>query len=269
MSYTLALDIGATKIAWGLFGDSLEHSGRLATQPHPREQVIAAVREAAAHGPIARVGVGAPGIVEHGIVAHAGPTLPGWKGTNLEELVRQAGVDAPIKCANDVRVWAVGEHARNPIPGRVLYISLGTGVGGAVVDKHELLEGAGEMSELTCADYTGRARRAEDVASGPALARACGGTDLRAELHNTKVIAGNMRGFGRMLGGLVSGFGLDAVVLGGGVAGIGELITEPLREGLIDATLAPHKHVPVLVTGAGSQLAAAAEFARHHEGESQ
>ncbi|QYH19614.1 ROK family protein [Corynebacterium aquatimens] len=152
---TLALDIGGTKIAYGLVPDSdpqtvvgegrlpaHAHSGRIGAQV--TQAVTNAIKEAANCGlVISRVGAGAPGIVrpEDGVVVHAGPTIPGWAGTDLGALMRAAfttpesgpgAPDIPVAVHNDVRVWAWGEDhfgAAKDIDGRVLYLSLGTGLG--------------------------------------------------------------------------------------------------------------------------------------------
>ncbi|WP_454044872.1 ROK family protein [Corynebacterium sp. Marseille-Q2516] len=306
---TAALDLGATKIAYGLISDATPRHPRAAatlpTQPtghSPQEQVRTALdrlRASLRDGEtIARVGIGAPGVVlaPEGYVAHAGPTLPGWAGTNLTELVREHGIDAPVACANDVRVWGFGEHhlgAGRELPdGTALYVSLGTGVGGAFLCAGELAASptgtAGEISEIICADYQGKAARAEDVASGPGLARyhnAARGLsgphqpslrDIIAVLDRTRqdpridaplaaaIIDGNLRGLGRALAGLVSGLDMVGVVIGGGVGSIGPRILEPLRAGFASGLLAPNAKVQVHASALGSHapLVAAAEFAR-------
>lgn len=318
---TLALDIGGTKIAYGLVADgdpqtvvgegrvrALAHTGRIGEQV--ALAVAAATGQATAAGlDISRVGAGAPGIVRpvDGVVVHAGPTIPGWAGTDLGALIREALTSSlhtvapagiPVAVHNDVRVWAWGEDhfgTAEGIDGRVLYLSLGTGLGGAVVDKGELLGGptgsAGEFSELLVEDCRGLADRAENVVSGPALAgyyRALAHGDTRERIQwaaesgdqitlrevmehyyngdpvARRVLGGNLAGFGRAVGALVSAFDLSAVVLGGGVTGIGAPITEPFTRGLRDAALAPNRDIPVLTStlGDNAPLIAAAAYAR-------
>lgn len=284
--YTLALDIGATKIAYGVvFDDSpltAHHTGRLPTQPGalpgakpgaqqgggtPQEQVRRALHAGALDYAPARVGMGAPGIIEGTKVAYAGETLPGWRGTDLRELC-PPGI--PLAVANDVRVWAYGEHNLGiQRAGRLLYLALGTGVGGALIENHALAP-SGEVSELPCADYQGACRRLEDVASGTGLARAynqAAGTNLdlreivtRGDALLQRILEGNLAGLGSLLGALATAFALDAVVIGGGVAQIGAAVMDPIRSSCRPL----NRRIPVLTTtlGADAPLLAAARFAR-------
>lgn len=308
---TLALDIGGTKIAYGIITDDdpthVIAEGRVPSQPANgsiQEQVKVAVREAAESATasgitIARVGMGAPGVIKapEGEVTYNGPTIPGWRGTNLTQLVHEV-IDVPVVCHNDVRIWAYGEHhlgAGTQLHGRILYIALGTGVGGAVVDNGELLSGpsgsAGEVSELVCADFRGYADRAENIACGPSLARYYqvlsanpdagriewtspqdATIDLRGVLDKAdngdalarNILDGNLAGLGRCLGALTSAFDLSGIVLGGGVVGIGARIVEPIERGIRETALVPNKDIPVLtsmLTG-NAPLIAAAQYAR-------
>lgn len=305
---TLALDIGGTKIAYGIIEDSDPHvihaEGRVPSQPAGStiaDQVIVAVKEALQGTTITptRVGIGAPGVVlaPHGDIIYNGATIPGWKGTNLTELVHSV-IEVPVACHNDVRIWAYGEHhlgAGQQLEGRVLYVSLGTGVGGAIVDNGEMLGGptgsAGEVSELVCADFRGRADRVENIASGPSLARyyevlsanpdagriewsdpAQATVTLADVLEKADsgdqlaqdILEGNLFGLGQAIGALVSAFDLSGVVLGGGVTSIGSRIVDPVERGIRATALEPNKNIPVLTSSltGNAPLIAAAQFAR-------
>jgi len=284
---SLAVDIGGTKIAYGIVPDDAPGTvlgeGRvpsLAREGRTLDQLAVAV-ERALDTPgvdIVRAGVGCPGVVRDGEITYNGDTVPGWAGSDVAGTVeRLAGV--PVACHNDVRVWAFGEHrlgAGQGTSGRVYYLSLGTGVGGAIVDTHGLLPGptgsAGESANLVCADLDGRAVRCEDAVSGPGLARYYNeraGADLTLPeiigRHDAAaVIDSNLSGFGYAVGALVTLLDLSAVVLGGGVGSLGEIIREPFARGLRAGTLAIQADVPVLTTtlGPAAPLIAAAEYAR-------
>ncbi|WJY68235.1 ROK family protein [Corynebacterium auris] len=310
---SLAIDIGGTKIAYGVVADeeptTVLAQGQVASQPAGGrivDQLDLAVKSAVASSPrqITRVGVGSPGVVlpPEGLIVSAGPTIPGWAGTDIAAIVHQH-LEAPVFAHNDVRIWAWGEHhlgAGAQLSGRVLYLALGTGVGGAIVDAGELLGGptgtAGEFSELVAADFRGLADRVENIAAGPSLtryydvlsrpeetgqtrhipwspptdsrftlreviARAEGGDSLARD-----IIEGNLAGLGRSIGAVVTAFDLSAVVLGGGVCGIGAVTTDPIRRGIREATLAPNRDVPVATSTFGglAPLVCAAAFARAH-----
>ena len=308
MASTLALDIGGTKIAYGLIPDDhpfeIEAEGRVPSQPPGStiaEQCELAVKEALARAsePPTRVGIGAPGVVlaPQGEIVYNGATIAGWSGTNLTEIVHRH-IKAPVACHNDVRIWAWGEHhlgAGQRLTGRVLYVSLGTGIGGAVIDHGELIDGptgsAGEFSDLVAADCRGLADRVENIASGPSLARyyevlsanpdagripwtdpSEAAIELREvlaryeagdELART-VIDGNLFGLGAMLGPLASAFDVSGIVLGGGVSGIGSVITDPIKRGIRERALRPNKDIPVLTSAlrGNAPLVAAAAYAR-------
>lgn len=57
----------------------------------------------------------------------AGVCIPDWAEATLR-------LGVPVTPATDANSAAACEHRRNPMPGRTLYLSLGTGVGGAVLD---------------------------------------------------------------------------------------------------------------------------------------
>lgn len=309
MTSTLALDVGATKIGWGFVADKdptqAAALGKIPTQPagvSPQEQIKKAIQlalEESGSTP-ARIGIGSPGIIKapEGLVTYNGDTIKNWAGTNLREVAKEV-VDLPCAVHNDVRVWAYGElmlgAARDFQSGRVLYLSLGTGVGGAVSDNGVLLSGptgsAGEFSELLCADFRGFADRAENIMSGNSLAAyyeefSANPASERVQWKEwaqlalplekvvermnegdelaSRIIRGNSYGLGRAVAGLVSGLDLDAVVLGGGVCQIGAAVEEPFRQAIEDFALKLNRSVAVRVTEspATAPLVGAAAFAR-------
>lgn len=305
---TLALDIGGTKIAFGIIEDEqptvIHAEGRVPSQPAGStiaEQVVVAVKQALEGTDIIpdRVGIGAPGVVlaPRGDIIYNGATIPKWRGTNLTELVHSV-IDVPVACHNDVRIWAYGEHhmgAGQQLSGRVLYVSLGTGVGGAIVNDGEMLQGptgsAGEVSEIVCADFRGRADRVENIASGPSLARYYEVLSANPEAGKIEwsdpgqatvtlkdvlekadsgdqlaidILEGNLYGLGQAVGAIVSAFDISGVVLGGGVTGIGQRIIAPVERGIRATALEPNKNIPVLTSklAGNAPLIAAAQYAR-------
>ncbi len=124
--------------------------------------VIAALRDE--HPEVTGVGVGLPGFVDsvNGIV-HELTNVPGWHEVPLRAiLAERTGLTAIIE--NDAKAMAYGEWkygaARN---GRhVICITLGTGVGGALILDGRLYKGAqlaaGEIGH-TSIDYQGKPGR--------------------------------------------------------------------------------------------------------------
>ena len=276
---TAALDVGGTKIAYGLIDDAspteVFNRGRIPAGkngPDTVNQMREALRNILTED-VVRIGIGVPGIVSapEGIVLSAGPTLPGWVGLNLREEL--ADFDVPTAFLNDVRCLGYSQTVQADSVKRTLFVSLGTGVGGALLDHGQLIDtetfSAGEISGLIVPDFQCRAVRCEDSVSGTGLTAyynclAQGkevsftlptDTDIRlpeiiqrwqaGEQLATEVIEGNLRGFGQGLGAFVSALDIRQVVIGGGVASIGEELIELIRSGFQDTALPPNKSVPL------------------------
>ncbi|WP_205856877.1 ROK family protein [Phytoactinopolyspora endophytica] len=128
------------------------------------------------------VGVGAAGVVDRrsGIIVAASDSFRDWAGFPLAEELRLAlGVPAVVE--NDVNAFVEGERRFGAVRGfdDVLAVTLGTGVGGALVLGGELYTGpngaAGEIGHVAgfgdrpCS--CGRTGHLETLASGRSIAR--------------------------------------------------------------------------------------------------
>jgi len=110
---------------------------KLAT-PHPSTPaaVAAAVAEVVGHfgwqGPL---GCTFPAVVQHGVARTAANVDPSWIGTNIEEVVSKAtGMD--VLAANDADAAGLAETywgAAKGVQGLVIVVTLGTGIGTALV----------------------------------------------------------------------------------------------------------------------------------------
>ena len=296
----VGIDLGGTKIAAGLIDNAgiIVHRVTTPTPQEGSDAVLAAlastVAELARRAPCPpdAVGIAAPGIVDPGSgeVRSATSTLPGWAGTPLrDEMRRLTGL--PVAVDNDVRVMALGELVYGAGRGwpDALFVSVGTGLGGAVVSTGTVLAGphhcAGSFAHLLVPETgpipcgCGRADHVEAVVSGPAIAaayavatenRGAGPASLSGEevarraangdetarrcIHNAGAV------LGRVLAGLLAAVDASIVVIGGGVAGAGPLFLDPLRDALHAEALTPLQTVPVVPTalgGAGPLLGAA------------
>lgn len=296
----VGIDLGGTKIAAGLVDDSgtVTHRMSLATPSGGRDAVIAALAATVAElarqdpRPLRAVGIGAPGVIDpdSGRVVSATDTLPGWAGTSLrDEMQRLTGL--PVVVDNDVRVMALGEMAHGAGRGvsDALFVSVGTGVGGAIVSNGTLLIGphhsAGSFAHLLVPEAgslpcgCGRRDHVEAVVSGPAIAaayaslskgRSVGNPPLSAEEVARRAASGDATAskcfkhagsvLGRVLAGLLAAIDTSVVVIGGGVAGAGPLFLDPLR-GIVHAeALPPLRKVPIVASklrGAGPLVGAA------------
>ncbi|HEY8488625.1 MAG TPA: ROK family protein [Thermaerobacter sp.] len=271
----LGIDLGGTKIALGL----VDRAGRvLAERTLPTdsaagpaqamERLAAAVRElagAAGREPAA-AGVGAPGplVLPEGRFMGT-PNLPGWNGFALrDELARRLGI--PVAVNNDANAAALAEARLGAGQGAavMVYITVGTGIGGGLVIGGRLFDGVnGNGVEIghTVLDpdgpVCGCGNRGcwEALASGPALGRMAqerlgpppgrpGGTWTARDLLDAAA-AGDARAravaeaYARLLGlGLANAVNLfnpDRLVLGGGVMSRYDLLAP-----VMEATMREH-----------------------------
>jgi glucokinase len=189
------------------------------------------------------------------VITYASDNLPGWTGTDLAAAFSEA-FGLPVSVDNDVNAMALGERIFGAGRGfeHALYLTVGTGVGGALVQDGKLWRGstwtAGEIGHLLVS-WDGRRRcscgytgHLEAYCAGPALAaryaeqasladppdlrdiaaRASTGDDLARE-----TIAEGATILGLALGGLLSVLDPQAVIVGGGVVELGEVWWRPLE----------------------------------------
>lgn len=205
-----------------------------------------------------KVGIGAAGVIdsETGTVVSATASLTGWAGTRLTaELTARLGLET--RAVNDVHAHALGESLAGAARGTrsSLLVAAGTGIGGAFITEDRLLTGrnfaAGHVGHLpvTAAQGLpcpcGGAGHVEAVASGPAVLAAYGRAGGRADVSSTRELVGVAHSgdaiaqeafaraggaLGSMLGGLANVLSPDVIVIGGGLAGTGELWWSPVRE---------------------------------------
>lgn len=277
---TAALDVGGTKIAYGLVDDAsptdVFSRGRIPAGkngPGTVDQMRQALK-AVITKDVVRIGVGVPGIISapEGVVLSAGPTITGWIGLNLRQEL--AEFNLPMAFLNDVRSLGYSQTVQDSSLTRTLFVSLGTGVGGAILDHGQLIEtetfSAGEIAGLIVPDFQGKAVRCEDSVSGTGLTAYYNclrqGKEITFTLPSdsdislpeiiqrwhageelaTHVVEGNLRGFGRGLGAFVSVLDIRQVLVGGGVANIGEELLELIRSGFRETALPPNQSVPIV-----------------------
>lgn len=239
--------------------------------------IAAVVRDVvAADGrPLAGVGIGTAGVVdvERGVVLVATATFAGWVGTPVRDEVAAlvAPLGAPgrppvVHVENDVDAHAAGETWCGAARGAssALLVAVGTGVGGAVVLGGRTWRGAhhvaGELGHVPVPGAEalpcpcGRSGHLEAVGAGPAVHRrylALGGDptspdtrDVVARAHAGETLAALVvtdagAAVGRAVGGVANVLDPQVVVVGGGMAGAGDLwwdaLVTALRGELVDA----------------------------------
>lgn len=285
--WAIGIDIGGTRVSIGAVsaaGQVIHHEHQPA--PQKADDVIAllmdmtgelfsdpARKATACRG----IGIGFGGPVDFSrqaiIRSHH---VAGWApGMPLGELfARRFAMRVVID--NDANAAALGEALYGAGRGResMLYVNVGTGIGGALVIGGDVRRGAhsaaGEVGHTvvlpdgpscTC----GKKGCLETLASGTAIARMGKEAGLGAAISGREVMQLAAQGESRAriivheaAGWLGLGLGNAAmvidpeiVVVGGGVAGAGEMLLEPLRAAFAKAVMPAARKTPVVAAELG------------------
>jgi glucokinase len=298
-AYAAGVDVGGTKIvALRVTRDGTDLAR--VTRPTPADdmdatldELVAALQQVA--GPeVAAVGVGAAGLVEErtGVLRFA-PNLA-WRDAPIREVVERA-TGLPVVVDNDCTAAAYGELRVGAAVGvrDVLYLGVGTGIGGGLVLGGAVYRGAhgfaAEVGHIVVEDdgpVCGCGNRGcwETLASGNAItregrvaarqhralaARAGGEPDavtgpvvVEAAREGDAVARGIVEEAGRRLGvgiaGLVNVLDPELVVVGGGVAGAGDLLLDPARRAFRETVegVAYRPDVPIVEAALGTDSVA-------------
>jgi glucokinase len=243
----LGVDVGGTRIKWALLeGDEAVDRGSIPTPTDGPDAVVQAIADVAVDLRVGSIGVAVPGHLspdrESTTVI---PNIHGaWNGFPLAASLRSR-TGMRIELINDARAFALAELTRGAASDRedVLFIIIGTGLGGAVALGGRILQSpgdrTGEIGHLTVDPHgavcsCGSVGCLETVAGGRSMARAWSSRDATAkhdanpaelvraaELGNPEAIK-ILRAAGQALGVAISSvtalLGTDTVVIGGGVA---------------------------------------------------
>ncbi|WP_168581316.1 ROK family protein [Gephyromycinifex aptenodytis] len=276
MSLTVGLDIGGTKLAGAVVdeeGNVLARARRETPASATSDIVSAAadlVDELAGDHDVVGVGVACAGFIDRsGTTVMFAPNLP-WRDeplkAKLEDLTR-----LPVQLLNDANAAAWGEfvHGSAADVDHMVFLTIGTGVGGGIVENGRLLRGAfGVAAELGHIRMVPGGRLCgcgvhgclEQYASGTALVRAArelvASGDQRGEglaarcsgdprsLTGPDVTKAAQEGdigalsliaeLGRWIGEGAASIGSvldpEVIVIGGGVASAGALLLDPAAE---------------------------------------
>jgi glucokinase len=263
--FTLAIDVGGTKIAVGL-ADSAGALVHTATLPTPRgnAEAVWAVAEQLITETIAGKAVRGVGIASAGPIHLARGTvspinIAGWRDFPIVDRVAALVPGAPVRLGGDGLCLALGEHRHGA--GRDAQFLLGmvvsTGVGGGLILDGAPYDGATgnaghvghvvvELDGQPCS--CGGRGCVETIASGPRLARwarehgwtapaDAGAKELAeaADAGNELAVLAFRRSataLAAMIASVAAVCDLDLAVIGGGVSKAGRPLFDPLREAL-------------------------------------
>ncbi|MEV6723265.1 ROK family protein [Streptomyces xanthochromogenes] len=307
--FVAALDIGGTKIA-GALVDADGRLLLRAQRPTPAhedgdtvmraaEAVLAELTASPLWERTGAVGIGSAGPVDASAGTVSPVNIPGWRGFPLVERVRAATGGLDVQLVGDGVAMTAAEHWLGAARGHdnALCMVVSTGVGGGLVLGGKLHPGptgnAGHIGHISV-DLDGDpcpcgARGCvERIASGPNIARRAlddgwrpgpdGDTSAAAVASAAR--SGDpvaVASFARAAQALAAGIAatatlveIDIAVIGGGVAGAGDVLFAPLRRSLRDyATLSFVRNLTVapalMGTDAGLVGAAAAAWGTRSE----
>lgn len=297
----IGVDIGGTNLVAGAVDAQLgvHHRARRSVASCELPALLDTITDAVAEvrdavgGEVEAVGFGIPCLMddERGLAASS-VHLPIAGLAFAEVMAERVGLPAFVD--NDANLALLAEHRHGAARGErvALMLTLGTGVGGAILIGGELYRGAqgaaGEMGHMVldpdgpdCGPGCPSRGCLEALVSGSALAREArvaarrepssglgqalaGGREIAGSLvtelaHDGDMVAtavltrlGEWLGIG--LASLVNIFNPDVVVIGGGVLGAGDLILEPARRVMARRALAlPAEHVAVRAAHFGAE----------------
>jgi glucokinase len=286
----IGVDVGGTKVAAGVVDDAGKVIAEL-RRPTPSESpartadvIVDVVQELCRDYEVTAIGVGAAGFIDTGrSTVMFSPNLA-WRDEPLRERI-SARVSLPVVIENDANAagWAEAKYGAGRGEQHITLVTLGTGIGGALVIDGKLYRGrfgiAGEPGHMTMVQdgiLCGCGNRGcwERYCSGTALTRAAqlrvaespmegrdllelaGGTieGITGPLVTEAAKAGeklSLSLLGDISRWLGLGFANIAAVLdpgifivGGGLAAAGELLLEPARESYAGA-LTGRGHRPI------------------------
>jgi len=270
--HSVGVDIGGTKIAGGVVADdgTIVERLRVSTPESPAELVEAVatmVRDLASRHDVPTVGVAAAGFIDatRSVMIHA-PNID-WRDEPLRAELEQR-IGRSVTLENDANAAGWGEYRFGAGRGcaNLVMLTLGTGVGGAVIiDGELLLGGNGSAAELGHVRFVRDGRPCgcglsgclEQYASGRALQREISeiadaggiGAGLAAARGARGIVPGEAMArlvaeedpgaleairrvataLGEACGGFQAVLDPELYVIGGGVADLGEVLLEPLR----------------------------------------
>lgn len=271
---TIGIDIGGTKIA-GALVNAEGVIVREARVPTPIEDpaalvsaVVALINELRVGHDVLGAGVAMAGFIDAAQASVIYGTNFGWKNFPLKSEI-EAKLDIPVIIENDANAagWAEYRYGAGRGFKHMVMLTLGTGVGGAVIVDGRMLRGgfgvAGELGHLRVVPDgipcgCGQNGCIESYASGTALLRearelAESGKPEGVRLAELQAQVGELTGkevyqalvekdpgavallnqlaswLGQAIASLSAILDPEVVVIGGGVSAAGEMLLEPIR----------------------------------------
>ena len=234
---------------------------------------------------LSAVGIGVPGpvITEAGMVV-APPIMPGWDRFPIRARLEKMW-QCPVTLNNDAELGALGEWAYGAGRGEknIAYIKVGSGIGAGLILNKQIYGGtmgaAGEIGHLTIDENgplcnCGNRGCLEAFAGGHAIAKQ--GQELaksgkrtqlaeipiekitalevaeaarRGDLYAQEILRRAGTYIGIAIAGLINLFNPSAVIIGGGVSQVGDIISTPIRQAVRERAMRASEQSVRITTG--------------------
>ena len=203
----ITFDIGGTSIKYGIFTlrkgqpvfvmqNEISSDARVLKGPGILQRVETLIAKAMQQQDIEGIAISTAGMVdaEKGCIQYANDNIPEYTGLAFKQLL-EARFQMPCWVENDVNAAALGETVFGAGRGaaHALMLTIGTGIGGAVVIDHTIYHGysgsAGEIGYMWVKD-----RHFQDIASTTALIQHVEAKTQEADLNGKIICARAKRG---------------------------------------------------------------------------
>lgn len=175
--FHLGIDIGGTNLKFGILNKKFELVSDFSYKMSDavdldgiKAILIDSILRIASNYELSSIGIGAPGIIDNNGLIVVSPNIPAFNEFNLLEFLRSTipgriGKELPIKLENDANIAAIAEMTLGSGSNysNFVYITLGTGVGGAIILNRQLYRGnngsAGEIGHIIFNSFAKKKKR--------------------------------------------------------------------------------------------------------------
>jgi glucokinase len=282
-AYVIGCDIGVTNVKTVLASLAGEVLSKHMTETHADSPDWATGVKRhldglqAAHGPAQSVGIAAPGIA-----APSGESIF-WMRGRLDQVqglnwTRHLGRSGPVPVINDAQAALLGEVWQGAARGsrNVAMLTLGTGVGGALMVDGRLLRGAvgraGHLGHISLdpagsADVTRCPGSLESAIGNVTVESRSGGrfktthdliaAHLAGDEHASGIWEGSIAALAAAVASIINVSDPEVFIIGGGIARAGAALFDPLKRLLDEFEWRPHGHRVKIVPAALGEYAGA------------
>jgi glucokinase-like ROK family protein len=242
---------------------------------------------------IMAVGVGVPGpVIKDAGMVMSPPIMPGWDRYPIRKTLEKEW-GCPVSLNNDAELGALGEWAYGAGRGEknLAFIKVGSGIGAGLIINQQIYGGttgsAGEIGHITidengplctCGNHgcmeafaggnaialqakklveSGKRTLLSNISKESITAQEVAESARRGDLPSQEIIMRAGTFIGIAIAGLVNLFNPSAVIIGGGVAQAGDLLTTSIRQAVRERSLHASEqsvHITTAMLGQRSSL---------------